>query len=172
MNDKILDNLNNPTENELHAGERDTPEKLAAREPEKTPAEKAAEKKFVTEKYPAKPTGRVPKRTAVPIPKMRDEVVIKIEKILESGLAEEYSKLSPIAKQEFKIKGEEVAEKIKEILSSTHIKVKKIFSLIVEWLRLLPGVNKFFLEQEAKIKTDHLIELHKKQQEKGSNKLI
>jgi hypothetical protein len=172
MNDKILDNLNNPIENELSTSERGTPEKLSAKEVEKTQIEKTTEKKFVTEKYPAKPAVRVPKRTAMPLPKMRDEVVIKIEKILESGLAEEYSKLSPIAKQEFKIKGEEVAEKIKDILSSTHIKVKKIFSLIVEWLRLLPGVNKFFLEQEAKIKTDHLIELHKKQQEKESNKLI
>jgi hypothetical protein len=28
---------------------------------------------------------------------------------------------------------------------------------------MLPGVNRFFLEQEAKIKADHIITLHKKQ---------
>ena len=65
--------------------------------------------------------------------------------------------------QEFKIKGEETAGKIRELLKSTHIKVKKIFRLIYEWLRLLPGVNKFFLEQEAKIKTDNIVLIQKEQ---------
>ncbi len=97
---------------------------------------------------------------------------VKIEKILESGLAEEYAKLSPIAKQEFKIKGEETTAKIRELLLDTHIKVKKIFYLIIEWLRILPGINKFFLEQEAKIKTDAIIELSKKQQAKDINKIL
>jgi hypothetical protein len=34
----------------------------------------------------------------------------------------------------------------------------------LQWLKLLPGVNRFFLEQEAKIKTDRIIHLKKTQE--------
>ena len=39
------------------------------------------------------------------------------------------------------------------------MKIKKIFELLLQWLKLLPGVNKFFLEQEAKIKVDQIMSL-------------
>lgn len=113
-----------------------------------------------------KPKTRLPalRRPLPKLPSAKDEVTVKIEKIMEEGLVDAYARLSPIAQQEFKIKGEQTANKINELLRSTHLKVKKIFHLIVDWLRLLPGVNKFFLEQEAKIKTDKIIELfHNKQ---------
>lgn len=97
------------------------------------------------------------------IPQLRDEVTVRIEKILEDGVGDAFSRLSPVAKQEFKLKGEETSRKIRELLKSSHIKVKKIFRLILEWLKMLPGINRFFLEQEAKIKTDRIISLHKKQ---------
>jgi len=116
----------------------------------------------------SKPKARLPSlRRPIPkIPNLKDEVTVKIEKIMEDGLGDAFSRLSPIAQQEFKIKGEQTANKINELLRATHIKVKKIFRLIVEWLRILPGVNRFFLEQEAKIKTDKIIELfHNKKQE-------
>ncbi len=83
---------------------------------------------------------------------------------MEEGIRESYEKLSPIAQQEFKIKGEEAADKISELLNATKIKVKKIFRLILEWLFMLPGVNRFFLEQEAKIKTDRIINLKNQDQ--------
>ena len=104
---------------------------------------------------------RKPKTVA--LPQVRDEVTVKIEKILEDGVGDAYSRLSPIQKQEFKIKGEAVAKQIREMLRSTHFKVKKILRLILEWLKMLPGVNRFFLEQEAKIKTDRIIALTKHQ---------
>ncbi len=121
-----------------------------------------------TEKAPPetnKPRLNLPsakKRVAPPAP-IKDAVTIRVENIMQEGLAEAFQKLSPIAQQEFKIKGEETAGKIRELLKSTHIKVKKIFRLIYEWLRLLPGVNKFFLEQEAKIKTDNIVLIQKEQ---------
>jgi hypothetical protein len=102
-------------------------------------------------------------RKPVVVPQVKDEIAIKVEKILEDGLGDAYQRLSPIAKQEFKIKGEKTAAKISELLRSTHVKVKKILRLIVEWLKILPGINRFFLEQEAKIKTDRIIELKNKQ---------
>ncbi len=100
-----------------------------------------------------------PKKVVIPV--KRDEITISIEKVLEEGLGDSYQRLSPVAKQEFKIKGEEVALKIRELMLSTHIKAKKIFKLIFEWLKLLPGVNRFFLEQEAKIKTDRIVHIKK-----------
>lgn len=99
----------------------------------------------------------------VVIPQVRDDVTVKIEKIMEEGVGDAYTRLSPVARQEFKLKGEETARGIRELLKSTHVKVKKIFQLILAWLKLLPGINKFFLEQEAKIKTDRIIALSKKE---------
>ncbi len=103
------------------------------------------------------PTLHRPKKVVIPI--KRDEITLSIEKVLEEGLGDSYQRLSPVAKQEFKIKGEEVAVKIRDLMNATHIKAKKIFKLIFEWLKLLPGVNRFFLEQEAKIKTDRIVRI-------------
>ena len=59
----------------------------------------------------------------------------------------------------FKKKGEETAGKIKELLKSFKDKTKEIVKLIKSWLKMLPGVNKFFIEQEAKIKTDKILNI-------------
>ena len=48
--------------------------------------------------------------------------------------------------------------KINELLSHAKVKVNKIIALIRDWLKLIPGINKFFLEQETKIKADNLLE--------------
>ena len=93
------------------------------------------------------------------IPQIRDDVTVQIEKIMEQDLNDAFRELTPIQKQEFKIKGEQVAFEIRALLKNTHIKAKNIFKLILEWLRMLPGINKFFLEQEAKIKTDKILAL-------------
>ena len=172
MNDE---NLNNPNEDFDRSHEFALPAKT---EEEKTREEKENEAQQISEQAKVqraeqqKATPAKVKRHYKPIPVVQDETVLKIEKILESGLGDQFAQLSPIAKQEFKIKGEETATKIKELMSSTHIKVKKILWLIIEWLKILPGINKFFLEQEAKIKTDQLIELHEIQKNKHSDKLL
>ena len=48
-------------------------------------------------------------------------------------------------------------------MQQTKIQVKKIFILIISWLKIIPGVNKFFLEQEAKIKADRILDLKNRQ---------
>jgi hypothetical protein len=98
------------------------------------------------------------------IPPRPNDLTVKIEKVLEDGLSDSFSRLSPIAKEEFKLKGEQTAFKIQELIKSTHVKAKKIFQLILEWLKILPGVNRFFLEQEAKIKTDRILMIKEKNQ--------
>lgn len=101
------------------------------------------------------------KKKNTQIPTIKDEMTLKIEKLMEDGLEDAYKELTPIQQQEFKIKGEETAWKISHILKRTKVKIKEIFKLLLEWLKLLPGVNKFFLEQEAKIKADKIISLKK-----------
>ena len=111
------------------------------------------------------PQLRRPKKVVVPI--VRDEATLKIEKILEDGMGEAFSRLSPVAQQEFKLRGEETAGKIRELMRSTHSKAKQIFRLILEWLKILPGINKFFLEQEAKIKTDRIVQAQEQLHDEG-----
>ncbi|HYE60058.1 MAG TPA: hypothetical protein VEA18_02655 [Candidatus Kapabacteria bacterium] len=95
------------------------------------------------------------------IPHVRDALVVQVEKIMEEGLEDAYKEMTPVQQQEFKIKGEQTALQIRTLLQKTKVKVKKIFKLLFEWLKLLPGVNTFFLEQEAKIKADRILSLKK-----------
>lgn len=90
----------------------------------------------------------------------KDPLEEKVEDVLEAGLGEAYLNLSPADKQEFKAVGEQTVKKITVLLQQAHVKIKEIFLLIVRWLKVIPGVNKFFLEQEAKIKTDQIIKLN------------
>lgn len=89
----------------------------------------------------------------------KDETVIEVEKVLESGIGPFYASLPPDAKPLFLKKGEEAATEIAEMVRSLNVQVKRVLELIYAWLRTIPGVNKFFLEQEAKIKTDRIVEL-------------
>lgn len=85
-----------------------------------------------------------------------------IDNILAEGLNEVFLKMNAKQQEEFKKKGEETVSKINILLGQTKIKIHKIISLIRAWLKLIPGVNKFFLEQEVKIKADKLIKLKDK----------
>ncbi len=95
-----------------------------------------------------------------------DDLNKKIDDILEDGLVELYMQIPKEKQLEFKQKGEETAGKIFILLRETKVKVKKILDLIVNWLSIIPGVNKFFIKQEAKIKTGKLLELKQKEEEK------
>ncbi len=82
-----------------------------------------------------------------------------IEILLSEGLDSVYNRMDKSAQQEFKKQGEITASQIQKILHGAKVQVQKIFSLVLTWLRLIPKVNKFFLEQEAKIKTDKIVAL-------------
>lgn len=104
---------------------------------------------------------RASKKKPVLMPQVRDDLTLKIEHVMEDGLKDAFIALSPLEQQEFKLKGEQTARQIRTLLGETKIKIKKIFELLLEWLKLLPGVNRFFLEQEAKIKVDQILAIHK-----------
>jgi len=91
--------------------------------------------------------------------KKREEA---IDKILAEGLDEVFIGMTPGKQKEFKQKGEETTKKIYKLLGDTKVKMSKIVSLIRKWLRIIPGVNKFFLEQESKIKADKVIDIKNK----------
>lgn len=127
-------------------------EKPLMREAEKAPpAETEAEKPIVTTVV-APVTARPPK----------SETLVKIEKILEEDLEEFYFSMPPKQQRIFKEKGEETASKIERMVETGRAVGRKILHLIRAWLKLIPGVSRFFLEQEAKIKTDKVISVAEK----------
>ncbi|KKP89166.1 MAG: hypothetical protein UR94_C0042G0002 [Parcubacteria group bacterium GW2011_GWA2_36_10] len=85
----------------------------------------------------------------------------KVEEILSKDMEKVFLSLDSATQIKFKQAGEETAKKITELLKTGKAKLKKILSLIVEWLRIIPQVNKYFLEQEAKIKADEIFALTK-----------
>lgn len=88
---------------------------------------------------------------------MKSQFLLEIEDILADDLGEIYVNMEPRRRARFKMKGEEVARKIEEIAASGKTKIKQILNWIKDWLKMIPGVNRFFLEQEAKIKTDKIM---------------
>lgn len=108
---------------------------------------------------------RTQKKKTTTVPMVRDKLTVEVEQIMQEGLEDVYKELTPIQQQQFKIKGEETAWQIHELLRTAHVKVKNIFKLLLEWLKMLPGINRFFLEQEAKIKTDKILAINEKHKE-------
>jgi len=130
--------------------------------PEKEPVldlkEANEEKKEITSEKEGKESEGVSIGGATPQYKEREK---KIEKILEEDIGDLYLKMPPEKQQEFKIEGENASRAINVILSSAKVKANKIIQIIKKWLSLIPGVNKFFLEQEVKIKTDKILNLNR-----------
>jgi len=137
------------------------PQQESEKTPEQQPIETHTDEGFLDEAIDGlrSKLRRPKKQKNTIIPQVRDEVTVKVEKIMEEGMADAFKELNPIERQEFKIKGEETALQIRELLKATHVKIKKIFKLLFEWLKMLPGINRFYLEQEAKIKADKIMSL-------------
>lgn len=129
--------------------------------------ENAFEKKKEEIEQPDKEKALVKKIETAPVVPVKTTVAIDyhaeraqaIDKILAEGLHEIFLQLDKKKQQEFKQTGEETVSKINALLNKTKVKLDKIVDLIRNWLRLIPGVNRFFLEQEAKIKADKIIRL-------------
>lgn len=82
----------------------------------------------------------------------------QIEKILEDGLVDIYMRMTPSERTQFKKKGEQTTALIAKIISRPKFKISSVVNAIKNWLKNVPGVNKFFLEQTAKIKADKIVE--------------
>lgn len=120
-----------------------------------------------SEQKPTEPIAPVSKiETTVPtiapapiVIQTKDELTEEIEGVLSANLEDDFKRMSPELQIQFKVKGEATAIAISTILKSSKIQVKKIINLILNWLRIIPGVNHYFLTQEAKIKSDKVLML-------------
>lgn len=91
-----------------------------------------------------------------------DPLLIDIEKILEMDLASLVAKeaterlFSPEGEAAFIAEGKRVAQ----LLATTghRLKQTEVLSLVQHWLKRIPRVNKWFLYQDAKIKTDIILQ--------------
>ncbi|OJI06329.1 hypothetical protein BK004_04150 [bacterium CG10_46_32] len=93
----------------------------------------------------------------VPTPATKSERLIDIEKIMSEGLGEIFVSLPPEVKATVKYEGELAAHKIEMLIERSASIGKTVLSILRAWLSKIPGVNKFFLEQESKRKTDKII---------------
>lgn len=92
-------------------------------------------------------------------PVINDELTRQVENVMEEGLKDVFAAMTPVQQQEFKLKGELAAGQIRMLMQRAKVKVKKVYELLLEWLQLIPGVSKFYLQQEAKIKADKILSL-------------
>lgn len=97
-----------------------------------------------------------------PIDNYRLKRELEVDNILSEGLSETFLAMPPDKQQLFKVEGEKTVKKINILLDSAKINVSKIISLIRQWLSIIPGVNRFFLDQEAKIKSDNILKIKNK----------
>lgn len=88
----------------------------------------------------------------------RAGVLKQVEALLSEGLQQLYLSLPEGRRAAFKQKGEQIANTITDMIMYGKAKVKEIWSLITSWLGTISGVNKYYVEQEIKIKTDRIME--------------
>ena len=88
-----------------------------------------------------------------------DLMVKNIESTMAEGLEDAYKEMDPALQQRFKQTGEDTANAISKLLQQSKLQVKKIVTLLLRWLRLIPRVNPYYLEQQAKIKADAIVAL-------------
>lgn len=99
----------------------------------------------------AKPTAAT---TAQPI---KSKTIEKVEEVLSERLDKVYYAMNEAKQAEFKEEGEKTARLIDDMVVGFRAQAKKVLELIKQWLMIIPGVNKFFIEQESKIKTQKIM---------------
>lgn len=97
----------------------------------------------------------------------KDQFLQDIESALSEGLDDIYRQLPPDRRKIFKTRGEKLAEEIRGLLVAAKAEAKRIFQMILDWLKSLPGVSRFYLEQEAKIKTDKILTAAAEERRRG-----
>ncbi|MDP2789539.1 MAG: hypothetical protein Q8O51_00195 [bacterium] len=101
----------------------------------------------------------------MPLPVGAEEQQLKqIETVLSEGLHDIFVALPPAEQQKFKVAGELAAREVSGLLAQVKVKLGAVIAVLRRWLGTLPGVNKFFVEQEAKIKAEKLVRLVAKEE--------
>ncbi|MFA6446865.1 MAG: hypothetical protein WCW31_01250 [Patescibacteria group bacterium] len=90
----------------------------------------------------------------------KDPVLVEIEGILEKDLKDIFMSLPAETKPLFKQKGEQIAKAITDAIKLNRLNSDEIMGMIFDWLKLIPGVNLGYLEQEAGLKTRKILEYY------------
>ncbi len=99
-----------------------------------------------------------PARAAlVEIPK--DPAQEKIDKIFEANIADAFGELQPLQQEAFRVAAETAAASVRALLSAPKLEPAKIRESVAGILRLLPETNPWWVEYEAMLKTQALLEL-------------
>ncbi len=88
-------------------------------------------------------------------------ILQQVEEILSNNMDKAFLSMDVATQHKFKTKGEQTGRQITSLLQKGKATVQKITSLILEWLRIIPQVNKHYIEQEAKIKAENIINMYK-----------
>lgn len=81
----------------------------------------------------------------------------QIESILQEGLAPIFLQMDPKERLAFTASANETASKLEILVTQFTASAKEVLRLIKTWLSKIPRVNKYFLEQASKIKTDEIL---------------
>ena len=94
--------------------------------------------------------------------------IAKVERILEQNLWDLYFALPQGSREKFKAEGENAAATLRAAIEGKKVKPNQVLNAVHKWLKTIPRVNPYFLEQEAKIKTDQVMALvHERRKEEG-----
>lgn len=142
-----------PERPERDFGSPETPPRRSEGEP--TPEQRPErEPEHVQESEPSVTPVRT--QTQQPATPQAQPRVRIMESILAEGMEDLYVNLPPEKQQQFKAKGEETSREILTLFEKGKATLKKVYALVLGWLKILPGLNQFFLEKEAKLKTDKI----------------
>jgi hypothetical protein len=140
-----------------------TPEAAPSPEAEKTPETESSvgQEKGDTAEMSQEPAPQL-QQQAAPIPvkeQSRDPLLIEVEGKLSDGLWDAYKSMHPAQRSKFKAEGERVAAYARDGIKAGKLAAEKLLDMIVNWLRMIPRVDRWFLVQDAKIKTDALMRM-------------
>lgn len=98
-----------------------------------------------------------PAATPVQAQPEKTETRMQIESILQEGLAPMFLQMNPQERLAFAQAANETASKLEVLVTQFKASAKEVLRLIKAWLKKIPQVNKYFLEQSSKIKTDEIL---------------
>src|SRR3989338_2595285 len=90
------------------------------------------------------PTVNLP-QTPSPVASRAATVEGRLRQILSEDMTELLTALPADKKLEVQTEGLKTIAQIQELLKQAHLQIRKIFQLIWQWLKRIPGLNRFFL---------------------------
>jgi hypothetical protein len=159
-----------PTEQQRPDGPQSSsgPEKRGFEFPHMFPRERERPKsaeESVLDRPPQDVQGGVPIPPSVPgapaasISTELSPLAREVDAVLEEGLATIYATLPRENQDQFRNTGKVLVQKIEVTINQSNLKLKRLIQWLRSWLKIIPGINRFFLEQELKIKSDKIMDI-------------